>query len=79
MTTFFDFLTVSCFIGMVIAFLLLTERDLRTLLHLLLSGIAFAVANQVGNAGSTLLAVVLVGAGAGYAVLVVRGGLRGSP
>jgi predicted branched-subunit amino acid permease len=79
LTTFFDFLSVICFIGLVIAFFQLTERDMRTLAHLLLSGIAFAVANQVGNAGSTFLAIVLVGAGVGYAALVVRGGLGGSP
>jgi predicted branched-subunit amino acid permease len=73
MTTLFDFLTVACFIGLVIAFFKLTERDMRTLLHLLLSGIAFAIANQVGNAGSTVLASVLIGAGVGYAVLVIQG------
>jgi lipopolysaccharide export LptBFGC system permease protein LptF len=47
MTTFFDILTVVCFILMAIAFLLLTERHTRTLMRLLLSGIAFAIANQV--------------------------------
>jgi predicted branched-subunit amino acid permease len=71
MTTPFDFLTVACFIALVIAFFRLTERDLRTLLHMFLSGIAFAVANQVGNAGSPLLALVLIAAGVGYAALVV--------
>ena len=78
MTTLFDFLTVGCFIGLVIGFFQLTERDLRTLLHLLLSGIAFAIANQVGNAGSNLLAFVLIGAGVGYAVLVIQGHGGGS-
>jgi hypothetical protein len=72
MTTFFDILTVICFILMVMAFLLLTERHPRTLAHLLLSGIAFAVANQVGNAGSTLFGLILVGAGVGYAALVIH-------
>jgi hypothetical protein len=33
----------------------------------------FAVANQLGNAGSVLLASILIVAGAGYAALVVRG------
>jgi len=56
----------------------LTERDLRTLLHMLLSGFAFAVANQVGNAGSTLFALVLVAAGVGYAALIIRGHFGGA-
>ncbi len=73
MDTFFDFVTVACFIGLVTAFFLLTERDIWTLLHLLLPGITFAIANQVGNEGSTALAVTLIGAGIGYAVLIVRG------
>jgi hypothetical protein len=72
MTSFFDLLTVACFIIVVIAFLFLTERQPRTLVHLLLSGVALAIANQVGNAGSTLLGLMLVGAGVGYAVLVVQ-------
>jgi hypothetical protein len=71
MTTYFDILTVACFILMVIAFLLLTDRHPRTLAHLLLSGVAFAIANQVGNAGSTVLALMLVGIGAGYAALEI--------
>jgi hypothetical protein len=79
MTTVFDFLTVVCFILMVIAFLLLTERHPRTLVHLLLSGIAFAIANQVGNAGSTLLGLMLVCAGVGYAVLVIQSKWDGRP
>jgi hypothetical protein len=72
MTTFFDLLTVSCFVALVIAFFQFTERDNRTLLHFMLAGIVFAVANQVGNAGSFYLALVLVLAGAGYAVLIAR-------
>jgi len=42
------------------------------LLHFMLAGIVFAVANQVGNAGSFYLALILILAGAGYAVLIVR-------
>ena len=73
MTTPFDLLTIACFIGLMMAFFRLTEGDLRTLLHMLPSGFAFAVANQVGNAGATLLALVLMGAGCGYVALVIRG------
>ena len=72
MTTLFDILTVTCFVALVIAFFMFTARDNRTLLHFMLAGIVFAVANQVGNAGSFYLAVVLILAGAGYAVLMAR-------
>jgi hypothetical protein len=73
LVTLFDVLTVVCFLGLVIAFFQFTEREPRTLVHLLLSGVVFAVANQIGNAGSTVLGLVLVGAGIGYAVLIIRG------
>ena len=72
MVTLFDFATVACFFGLVGAFFLLTARRQRTLLHLLPSGIAFAVANQLGNAGYGLSAVILIIAGIGYAVIIVR-------
>ena len=42
-------------------------------MQLILSGAVFAVANQVGNAGFVLLASVLIVAGVGYALLVLRG------
>ena len=73
MTTPFDYLTIACFGGLVATFFLWTERDTRTLMHLIVSGVAFAIANQVGNAGLTLFAVVLIIAGLGYAFLVVKG------
>lgn len=72
MSTFFDVVTVTCFVGLVIAFFQFTDRETRTLVHLVLVGVAFAVANQVGNAGSIVLASMLVFAGIIYAVLVVR-------
>ena len=72
--TLFDVITVACFIGLVIAYFKFTPRDdYRMLAQLLLSGAVFAVANQVGNAGFYLLASVLIVAGAGYALLVIRG------
>jgi hypothetical protein len=73
MITPFDFLTIACFCGLVAMFFLWTERDARTLMHMIISGIAFAIANQVGNNGLTLFALVLIAAGAGYALLVVKG------
>jgi hypothetical protein len=71
--TVFDYLTVACFLGLVMAFILWTEHDTRSLLHLLISAMAFAIADQVGNNGYSLFALALIVAGVGYAVLVVRG------
>jgi len=73
-TTLFDYATVACFLGMAGAFFTLTARQPRTLLHLMLVGIAFAVANQLGNAGYNLLGSILIIAGIGYAVIVIRQG-----
>ena len=73
MTTFFDVITVTCFVGLVIAFFKFTERETRTLVHFILAGIVFAVANQVGNGGSVILALILILAGVTYAALVARG------
>lgn len=72
MTTFFDVVTVTCFAALVIAFFQFTDRETRTLVHFILAGIVFAVANQVGNAGSTILAIVLILAGVTYAFLITR-------
>jgi len=72
MTTFFDVITVTCFAALVIAFFKFTDRETRTLVHFILAGVVFAVANQVGNAGSAILALVLIAAGIAYAVLIVR-------
>jgi predicted branched-subunit amino acid permease len=72
METAFDFLTIACFAGLVIAYFQLTKRDTRTLMHLLISAAAFAIANQLGNADLPMFALILVVAGAGYAALVVR-------
>ena len=72
MTTFFDVVTVTCFVGLVIAFFQFTDRETRTLVHFILAGVVFAVANQVGNAGSTVLGLIFICAGLGYAVLVAR-------
>lgn len=73
MITPFDYLTVACFFCLIGAFVLWTAHDTRTLMHLLISGVSFAIANQVGNNGLTLFALVLIVAGAGYALLVIQG------
>lgn len=72
MITIFDFITVACFAGLVVAFFRFTSQGTRTLLQFLLSGIVLAIANQLGNAGSVFLAGALVVAGVGYAFLNVR-------
>ena len=69
--TLFDIVTVTGFFGLVLVFFFWTERDQRTLLHFGISGIVLAVANQVGNAGQTMFALVLVIAGIAYAAVVV--------
>lgn len=74
METLFDYATVVCFLGMAGAFFMLTARQPRTLLHLLLAGIAFAVANQLGNADYALLGSILIIASIGYAIIVIRQG-----
>jgi di/tricarboxylate transporter len=71
--TLFDYVTVACFFCTVAAFFIWTRRDSRTLLHLLISGVAFAIANHLGNNDLPLFALVLIVAGAGYALLVVQG------
>jgi hypothetical protein len=71
MPSLFDFVTVACFLVVVGAFVFLTERDTKTLTRMMVAAIAFAVANQIGNRGAGVLAILLIGAGLGYAVLVV--------
>lgn len=72
MATLFDIVTVTCFVGLVIAFFQFTDRERGTLLHFVLAGIVFAVANQVGNGGFIVFATILVLAGIGYSVLAAR-------
>jgi hypothetical protein len=69
MPSLFDFITVACFVGLMVAFFGFTKQDNRTLLQFLLSGIVLAIANQVGNAGSVFLGSALVLAGIGYAFI----------
>ncbi len=70
MTTLFDIVTVLTFLGLVLAFFLWTERDTRTLLHFMVSGVVLAVANQIGNAGSIVFGFILIAAAIGYAIMI---------
>jgi hypothetical protein len=72
MATFFDVVTVTCFVALVIAYFKFTDHSTRTLVNLVLAGIVFAVADQVGNGGGIFLASVLILSGIGFAILVVR-------
>lgn len=72
MATLFDVVTVTSFVGLVIAFFQFSDREIRTLVYFMLSGIVFAVANQVGNAGYFILAGVLIVAGIVFAALVIK-------
>lgn len=72
MATIFDVVTVASFVGLILAFFQFSDREVRTLVYLMLSGIVFAVANQVGNAGYYILAGVLVLAGIVFAALVIK-------
>jgi len=72
MATLFDVVTVTSFVGLVIAFFQFSDRELRTLVYFMLTGIVFAVANQVGNAGYSILATVLILAGILFAFLVIK-------
>jgi hypothetical protein len=74
MVTVFDYLTIACFAGLVIAYFQFTKRDVWTFIQLMISGVAFAIANQIGNAGLPIFALILIVAGAGYAALVVQKG-----
>jgi hypothetical protein len=72
MATFFDVVTVTCFVGLVIAFFQFTARETKTLVQFMLSGVLFAVANQVGNSGAVILGLILIIAGVTYAALAAR-------
>jgi hypothetical protein len=72
MATIFDYVTVGCFLVTAGAFFILTARDRRTLLHVLVAGIAFAIANQLGNAGYTIPAAILIIGGVAYAAITIR-------
>jgi nitrate/nitrite transporter NarK len=78
MATFFDALTVACFIGLVAAFFVFTERDTSSLLRYMLSGIALAIANRLGNMGYEILGYILVIAAMGFGWLSINRPTRGA-
>src|SRR5947209_4941257 len=60
METIFDIVTVGCLVAIALAYFRFAANNLRALLNLLISGVAFAVANQAGNAGYFLIATLLI-------------------
>jgi hypothetical protein len=79
MVTIYDIVTVACFICVAATYFMFTEGGVKMLAHLMLPAAAFAIANQVGNAGlhtgsmyMNVLAVVLIAAGIGYTFIAVR-------
>jgi hypothetical protein len=77
MHTVYDFVTVVCFLCMVLTYFMFTQGGTKVLAHFMVAAAAFAIANQVGNhAGSdvpmNLLAVILILAGIGYTYIIVR-------
>lgn len=79
MGTVYDIVTVVCFLCVVLTYFMFTEGGTKVLAHFMLPALAFAVANQVGNAaltagntGLNVLAIVLIAAGIGYTYVIVR-------
>jgi hypothetical protein len=72
MSTIYDIVSVVLFMSVVAAFLTLTDRQPKTVSRLLISGVAIAVGNQIGNGGQGLLAAALMAAGVAYAFIIVR-------
>jgi hypothetical protein len=72
MITLYDFVTVTCFVCVVVTYFMFTGGGMKVLAHFMLPAAAFAIANQVGNAGMNVLAVILIVAGIGYTYMIVR-------
>lgn len=72
MSTLYDIATVALFFCVIAAYVFLTDRQAQALLRLLLTGLTFAIANQLGNLGLNVLAVALLVAGVVNAAMTVR-------
>jgi len=72
MITVYDVVTVTCFACVVVTYFMFTEGGLKVLPHFMLPAAAFAIANQLGNAGMNVLAVILIAAGIGYTYIILR-------
>ena len=72
MKTAYDFLTVGGFLAVIVYYVGFTDRDFRHLRGFMISVVALAVANQIGNAGWDLPAAALIAGAAVYAVKTAR-------
>ena len=72
MGTVYDIVTVTCFACIVLTYFMLTEGGPKVLAHFMLPAAAFAIANQLGNRGMDVPAIILIVAGIGYTYIIVR-------
>jgi len=72
MVTVYDVVTVTCFACVVLTYFMFTDGGMKILAHFMLPAAAFAIANQLGNGGRDVLAIILIVAGIGYTYLIVR-------
>jgi hypothetical protein len=72
MATVYDIVTVTCFACVVLTYFMFTEGGMKVLAHFMLPAAAFAIANQLGNRGMDVPAVILIAAGIGYTYIIVR-------
>jgi len=63
---------VTCFACVVVTYFMFPEGGAKVLAHFMLPTDAFAIANQLGNAGMNALAVLLITAGIVYIYIIVR-------
>ncbi len=71
MITVYDIVTLTCFACVVVTYFMFTDGGMKALAHFMLPAAAFAIANQLGNAGMNVLAIVLIAAGIGYTYIIV--------
>ena len=72
MVTVYDMVTVTCFACVVVTYFMFTKGGTKVLAHFMLPAAAFAIANQLGNAGMNVLAIILIVAGIAYTYIIVR-------
>jgi hypothetical protein len=69
----FDIPTIACFLSMVVAYFVWSDREVHTLLRLSICGIALSIANHLGNGGWPIFANILIAAAIGHALFILFG------
>ena len=72
MGSIYDVVSVTLFLCVLGGFLFLTGRQPAVLSRLLLSAVAIAVANQLGNAGHNFLACALLVSAGVFGIVAIR-------